>query len=148
MGSELLTAMRDSATNLLDEQRRQAADEIVSIGDALRQSGDALEHKAGLGVGRYADEAARAIDDFAGRVRSSSWSEIAADVEDFARRWPIAFLAAAIAVGFVGGRLLLSAPPKPREPDLPRALPGTAVAVETGVRTEISDPYSAAREQG
>jgi ElaB/YqjD/DUF883 family membrane-anchored ribosome-binding protein len=130
VSGELLGAVRDSATDLLNEQRRRASDEIVAVGEALRQSGEALDRDAGLGVGRYADMAARAIGDFADRVRTRSWSEVAADIEEFGRRWPAAFIATAAAIGFVGGRVLLSAPPGAAEPEPPRAMPGVGVAAE------------------
>jgi hypothetical protein len=147
MAGELFTTMRDSASDLLGEQRRRVADEIEAIGQTLRQSGEALDRDAGIAVGRYADEAARAVTEFAENVRDRSWTELAADLGDVARRWPYSFLAAAFAAGFVGGRLLLSAPPRDREPGLSTAMPDTAVTptAETGTATRFG--YVPVREE-
>jgi hypothetical protein len=107
IGTELASAVRDSATSLFEEQRNRAADEIAAIGEALRQSARALDQSGG-GVARYADQAAQQVGDFATTLRNRSWNEMAADVEDFGRRWPLAFMAAAVGVGFAAGRFLMA----------------------------------------
>jgi hypothetical protein len=117
IGTELASAVRDSATSLFEEQRNRAADEIAALGEALRQSARALDQSGGS-VARYADQAAQQIGDFATTLRSRSWNEMAVDVEDFGRRWPLAFMAAAVGVGFAAGRFLMasaarSEPPSP-----------------------------------
>lgn len=108
IGSELVGAVRDSAVSLLDQQRSRAADQIVAMGEAVRRSGQSFEGVGGEAVVRYADDAARQIVDFAETMRDRSWSELAGDVEDFARRMPIVYLAAAFGIGFLAGRFLLS----------------------------------------
>jgi len=110
LGNELVNVIRDSATSLIDEQRGRAADEIASLGEMLRNTAQSFDERAGSGLGEYAKAAAEEIAGFAETVRGRSWSDLAADIEGFAREWPIAFMAAAIAGGFVGGRLLLASP--------------------------------------
>src|SRR5258707_1302691 len=68
---ELLGAVRDSATALLDEQRIRAANEIAVLGEVLHRAvqsldrGDgALDRNGGANAARYADEAARQIGQF------------------------------------------------------------------------------------
>src|SRR5436309_2327139 len=56
IGTELASAVRDSATSLFEEQRNRAADEIAALGEALRQSARSLDQNGGT-VARYADEA-------------------------------------------------------------------------------------------
>ena len=107
IGTELASAVRDSATSLFEEQRNRAADEIAALGEALRQSAKALDQSGGT-VARYADQAAQQIGDFAGTLRNRSWNELAGDVEDFGRRWPLVFMAGAVGVGFVAGRFLMA----------------------------------------
>lgn len=107
IGTELASAVRDSATSLFEEQRNRAADEIAALGEALRQSARALDQSGGT-VARYADQAAQQIGDFAGTLRNRSWNELAGDVEDFGRRWPLVFMVAAAGVGFVAGRFLMA----------------------------------------
>ena len=107
MGNELVGAVRDSANSLFEEQRNRAADQIAALGTALRQSAKSLDQDGGT-IAQYADDAARQIGNFAETLRNRSWEELAGDVEDFARQWPIAFLAAAVGVGFIAGRFLIS----------------------------------------
>src|SRR5690348_11900108 len=104
MGSDMLAAVRDNAGSLLDDQRRRAADQITAVGEALRRSAQVLDEQTSPVIGRYVEDAAGYIDDFATAVRSRSWRELAGDAEDFARRWPTAFMASAIGLGFVAGR--------------------------------------------
>jgi len=107
IGTELASAVRDSATSLFEEQRNRAADEIASLGEALRQSARSLDQNGGT-VARYADEAAKQVSGFATTLRNRSWNELTRDVEDFGRRWPLAFMAAAMGVGFAAGRFLIA----------------------------------------
>ena len=115
IGTELAGAVRDSATSLFEEQRNRAADEIAALGKVLRQSARALDENGGA-VARYADQAAQQVGDFASTLRTRSWNELAGDVEDFGRRWPLAFMAAAVGVGFAAGRFLMASAARSREP--------------------------------
>ena len=123
IGTELAGAVRDSATSLFEEQRNRAADEIAALGKVLRQSARALDENGGA-VARYADQAAQQVGDFASTLRTRSWNQLAGDVEDFGRRWPLAFIAAAVGVGFVAGRFLMASAARSPEP----AAAGTTAA--------------------
>lgn len=113
IGSDLLNAACDGVVGVLDEQRTRAAAHIAVIGDALRRSTATLGQDTGMpSLGYYADEAARRAEDLAGAVRSRSWSALADDLESVARDWPAVYIAAAAGLGFLAGRLLLSAAPK------------------------------------
>jgi len=114
LGTDLVAAVRDSATSLFEEQRNRAADEIAALGQALQRSAQSLDQGGGT-VARYADDAARHIGDFATTVRNRSWDELTGDVEAFARRWPLAFMAAAVGVGFAAGRFLMASA-RPADP--------------------------------
>ncbi len=105
IGSELMAAVSDSANALYEEQRNRAADEIGAVGDVLRRSVQSLDQPGGV-VARCGDEAARQLNDFAARLRGRSWGELTADIEDFARQYPLAFIGAVTGLGFIAGRLL------------------------------------------
>ena len=107
-GSDLVGAVCDNAVSMLDTQRGRAADQIAAVGEALRRSAQSFDSTSGIAVTDYADRAAERIEDFADTMRNRSWSDLAGDAEDFARRWPLAFAASAIGIGFVAGRFLLS----------------------------------------
>jgi hypothetical protein len=107
-GSDLVGAVCDNAVAMLDTQRGRAADQIAAVGEALRRSAQSFDSASGTAVTDYADRAAERIEDFADTMRNRSWNDLAGDAEDFARRWPLAFAASAIGIGFVAGRFLLS----------------------------------------
>jgi hypothetical protein len=108
VGSELVSAARDSATSLLDAQRARAADQIVAIGEALRRSAESFESTGAAALTQYVDQAADQLCGFADTVRDRSWNDLAGDVESFARRYPTMFMLSALGVGFIAGRFLLS----------------------------------------
>ena len=112
-GTELLGALRDSATAFVDDQRNRAANEIDAFGEVLRRSVQTLDHRETTAVARYADESARRISRFADRLRRRSLAGLTADLEDFVRRWPLACIASAIGVGLIAGRFLVSSAPDP-----------------------------------
>jgi hypothetical protein len=115
VGSELVGAVRESVTSVLDTQRNRAAEQIATIGEALKRSARSFDKTSGSAVAGYADRAAEQITGFAETVRSRSWGDLGSDVEDFARRWPIAFIASAAGIGFVAGRFMLSSAERTRE---------------------------------
>jgi hypothetical protein len=108
MGTDLVTSAREGANSLFEEQRNRAANEIASLGKALRSSAQTLDGSPPTTVARYADQAAGSISDFAEALRNRSASEVAEDVENFARQWPMVFLASAVGLGFVASRFLMS----------------------------------------
>jgi hypothetical protein len=141
VGSELVSAARDSATALLDAQRARAADQIVAIGEALRRSAQSFE-PTGIGaLTQYVDQAADQICEFAETVRDRSWNDLAGDVENFARRYPTMFMLSALGIGFIAGRFLLSS-----SPERGRAAGGSGAGYSGGYRAETRhDPGGASR---
>lgn len=111
LGTELFSAVRDSATSLIDEQRERAATEVHAVGEVLRSTVKSLDDAGAGTVARYADDAARQVHQVADRLRKSSWQELQADIESFARNWPVAYIAAAMGIGFVAGRVMVSSTP-------------------------------------
>jgi hypothetical protein len=108
VGSELVGAARDSAASLIDAQRARAAEQITAVGDALRRSMESFEASGSGAMAQYANQAADQICGFADAVRDRSWSDLASDLESFARRSPTLFLVSAVGLGFLAGRFLLS----------------------------------------
>ena len=123
MGTELVGAVREGATSFFEEQRDRAASEIASFGEMLRRSAHTLDENRGTIIGRYAEDAADEITQFAARLRNRSLGMMAEDVEDFARQFPAAFMAAAVGVGFLAGRFLISSASRPRSQTMPQPVP-------------------------
>jgi hypothetical protein len=132
MGTELIGA---AVANLfLEEQRHRAAKEIAALGGAMRQSARSLDQTSLSGIRPYADEAASEIEQFASRLRTRPLNIMADDVEDFARRWPAAFMAAAVGLGVLAGRFLVSSASRPTTPSMtpPARRPSTAMGGTVG----------------
>ena len=113
MAAEVTGAVRNAAASFIDERRNRAADEVAAFAGILLHSAEAVDPGGAPAVAHHADQAARQLSRVADAVRNRPWGEIAADVEDFARRSPLAFLIAAIGAGFAAGRLLTASPARP-----------------------------------
>jgi hypothetical protein len=100
--------------SLLDAQRGRAADQIAAVGDALRRSAESLDSKGGASLVRYANRTADQISGFAGTIRDRSLNDLGSDIESFARRWPMLFMASAVGIGFIAGRFMLSSADRTR----------------------------------
>jgi hypothetical protein len=143
MGTELIGAVRDGATSLFEDQRRRAAGELGALGEVLRHSAQSIDRTAGPTVAHYAEEAGRQIGEFADALRTRSLGQMASDVEDFARRWPAVFMAAAAGIGVLAGRFLISsaarpaAPPR-REPVQP-GMTGAGAVMPVGARHDYAE---------
>ena len=133
MGTELIGAVRDGATSLFEEQRRRAAGEIAALGEVLRHSAQSIGRTAGPTVAQYTEEAGRQISEFADTLRTRSLGQMAGDIEGFARRWPIAFMTAAVGVGVLAGRFLISSASRPAA--APQAQPVQTPAIGAGTDT-------------
>lgn len=105
LGAAMLAVVEDNASAFFDEQRDRAADEIGALGELLRNSVRSMQRRDGV-VARCTEETASQIDGFADWLRTRSPRELTGDVEDLARRYPLAFLSAATGMAFLAVRLL------------------------------------------
>jgi hypothetical protein len=155
VGSQVVGAVQETATSLLDDQKKRAADQIVTIADMVRDSVKSLDRQSAGPVRQYADDTARQISDFADRLRTRSWGQLANDVEDFGRRWPTVFMASAIATGFIAGRFLVASASRAHETPASRqtARPASGMADQPrgGARYDygsVSGPVSGSGNSG
>jgi ElaB/YqjD/DUF883 family membrane-anchored ribosome-binding protein len=107
--AEFVDAAWSAAESLLEEQKRQVADRVSGIAEALHNAANSLEHSQNTLIARYVEQAAGQVADISRMARDRQWNEIAAETENFARRRPTLFVAGAVAVGFLVGRLLWAA---------------------------------------
>jgi vacuolar-type H+-ATPase subunit H len=89
------------------EQKQRAADSLSSVAQSLRSTTQNLQTDQD-GIGRYINEAADRVDNLAHYLHDRELNEIVDQVEDFARRQPVAFLGGAFALGILGARFLKS----------------------------------------
>lgn len=143
LGGQLVSAARNGANSLYEEQRDRAAGEIAALGEALERSAGALDGAIGQALAPYAQSAARQVGDFAGTMRNRSLSQLGGDIEGFARQWPMAFMAASIGLGFVAGRFLLSS-----GASISDVVSGTAGAASSSGMTQATQNQSGQGQSG
>jgi hypothetical protein len=105
---------RDRAGSGLAQGRRQAADQLGGIGNALHRTGEQLRSEDQARFADLTDSVGRQIDRAADYLRNSDGRTIARDVENLARRQPALVFAGAFALGLVGARFLKSSDPGSR----------------------------------
>lgn len=99
-------AARDRAAHYVDRRKDSAAQSVEDIASSLRDSGQAFEDRPNIKA--FMDSAAEGLEHLAEEIRGRTLSELYGDVEDFARRRPTTFAAAAGVAGFMLARLLKS----------------------------------------
>jgi hypothetical protein len=99
---------KDSARSLLTEQQRAAAGGLGEFANALRKVAREMGDGRQGSMSRMMQGAADGLERFSGSLQQKDISGLMRDVESFARRQPIAFFGAAVAVGFLATRFLKS----------------------------------------
>ena len=90
-----------------DAQKQRAADSLTTVAETLRSTTQNFQSGQD-GIGRYINEAADRVDNLAHYLHDRELNEIVDQVEQFARRQPVAFLGGAFALGVLGARFLKS----------------------------------------
>ena len=114
---------KQQATSQLETQKGRAVDTLVSAGQALRQTGQHLQEQQQGGVAGYVEQAAEQVERATNYLRSRDVPQLLDDTEDLARRQSGLFLIGALALGFVGGRFLMSSSQRQRRRQLALSTP-------------------------
>lgn len=125
-GDELVDAAKEKASELKQEvhaateqakdqvrsaathQKDAAARQMDGFAHALMAASDDLRGRGQEFAAEYVREAASGLERASEAVREHDLDEIIANVEDFARRQPVAFLGGAVVAGFGIARLMRS----------------------------------------
>ena len=99
---------QQQATSQLESQKGRAVDSLVTVAQALRQTGQHLHQQDQSAVGGYVEQAAERIETLTNYLRARDVPQLIAETQDFARRQPGLFLSGAVALGFIGARFLMS----------------------------------------
>ena len=103
MKDQALDQARDAAT----QGKAKAADTIHGVADTLRQSASQFGQNQTIApVGKYANQAADALEDFAGTLRNKDVDQLVTEVSGFVRRNPAIAIGVAVAAGFAITQLL------------------------------------------
>lgn len=98
--------MRSRMREQVDQRSTQAGEQVRSTAQALRSTSEKLREEGRDGPARAADRAAEQAEKVGGYLERSDGDRILGDVEDFARRQPLAVAAIGLALGFAASRFL------------------------------------------
>jgi ElaB/YqjD/DUF883 family membrane-anchored ribosome-binding protein len=144
--TEFLDSARSAAESLLEEQKRQVADRVSGVGEALLSAVSPLDRSQNALIARFLEQAADRVENFSRTLRGRRWTDLVADTEGYARRQPTLFVLGAIATGFVLGRLLWTATGRRQQSEEASRSGETtrtvtaAVSSGSGVRTGVELP--------
>jgi len=105
---EVVDQVKQQASTQIDTQKGRASEALGSVALAIRQTGTQLHDQDNAQIAQYADKAAEQIENLASYLRNTDISQMATQVERFARRQPALFLGGALALGLFGARFLKS----------------------------------------
>jgi len=97
----------DQARHAAEEGKTRAADTIHGVAGDLREAATTLGRNQTIApVGKYATQAADALEDFAGTLRNKDVDQLVTEVSAFVRRNPAVAVGIAVAAGFALTQLL------------------------------------------
>lgn len=108
VAGQVVDTAKAQTTDRLSAGKDQIATTVDTVAQSIRQSSQGLRDQDQAAVAGYADQAADRLAGAASYLRERDVTEIVADVEDFARRQPAAFLGAAFGLGLLAARFIKS----------------------------------------
>jgi hypothetical protein len=96
------------AQAFLSQQKDVAAGHLEGVAKVLHDTVDQLRERSPGAVTEYAERAVDSLDSVAAALRDQDVRSLVGQVEDFARRQPVLFLAGSVAIGFALARFLKS----------------------------------------
>lgn len=103
---ETFEQAKDTARDKLGEQQRAAAGGLGQLAGAVHKAADQLDGEGNTTVASFAHSAADGLERLAGSLRKKDLDGVLNDVQDFARRQPVAFFGAAMVAGFLAVRFM------------------------------------------
>ena len=90
----------------VDRRSTDVGEQATSVADAMRQSAQQLREQGKDPAAKPVEQVAQRVEQAGSWLRDSDGDTILGDVEDFARRNPLAVVAGGVAVGFALSRVL------------------------------------------
>jgi hypothetical protein len=90
----------------VDTRSTQAGEQLGSVADAMRRTGQSLREEGGDAPAKVTDAVAERADRLGTYLRDSNADAILRDVENLARRQPWLFAAGGVALGLIASRFL------------------------------------------
>lgn len=113
----LIDKAEQQARSRINATKKDAALTLSSVASTLLNSSSQLKDEQQNVAGEYVEKAAEQIDRLATYIQNADPSEVADNIERFARRRPAVFIGAAFALGVIGARFLKSSRRRSYEDD-------------------------------
>lgn len=106
--------MANQAKSALQEGRSQVAGRVSGVASVFARASDELRQQDHPHLARYSEQVGERVERVANYLGERDLGEMLHDVESFARRHPMVFAGAAVALGVVIARVLRSRPDEAR----------------------------------
>lgn len=109
---KIVSQAREQVTASVKTQTTRGANIATVLSSTLKDAGSQLREQDEPAVATYLDQAAGQVEQIGSMLDNQDYGQLIGTVQGFARRQPVLFFAAAVAVGVVGARFLRSAAPQ------------------------------------
>ncbi|PTX97835.1 hypothetical protein [Opitutus sp. ER46] len=134
--SETAARAKAEAQRVADQSRQDTASRLGGYGAAMHESAKAFEEQD-PNIAWATHQLADRVERFSDYLRERDLGELRMDVEDFARRHPVAFFGGLFLGGFVVGNLIKARPPRSATDELTGREAGNARGSEA---LSVSEP--------
>ena len=104
--SNALGQAKDQARTQIDERSTQAGQQVSEHADSFRKVSETLREQGQDKPAQLAEQAATKIEGLGTYLQDKDADTILSDIEDFARKQPVAVIAGGLALGFFASRFL------------------------------------------
>jgi hypothetical protein len=111
MAGPLADQAKQQISGQLQTQKQNATGSLSSVADALRKTSQHLEEQDQAPIAGYASKAADGVERIVGYLNERDIDALRRDAEKLARTQPVAFIAGAFALGWLGARFFKSGAP-------------------------------------
>jgi hypothetical protein len=104
----LTEAAKEKGSSIFHDQQKFFASQLGGVAAALHKTAQQLGEEEQGGIAQYVDQAAAGLERFSHGLQEQDLGSLLHQVEDFARRQPVAFIGSAAFLGFLAARFLKS----------------------------------------
>jgi len=105
---KIVSQAREQVTASVKTQTTRGANIATVLSSTLQDAGSQLREQDEPAIATYLDQAAGQVEQIGAMLDNQDYGQLIGTVQGFARRQPVLFFAAAVAVGVVGARFLRS----------------------------------------
>jgi len=109
---KIVSQAREQVTANVKSQAARGAGIATVLSSTLQDAGSQLREQDEVAVATYLDQAAGQVEQIGTMLENQDYGQLIGTVQGFARRQPVLFFAAAVAVGVVGAKFLKSSSPQ------------------------------------